>query len=204
MTGGEADDETMAAEVAALFAIVKARYGARLDEAQLEGVRKAIEAIVEQARVVRAVRLGNADEPYADLSCPTAPTSRREPRSRLFAAARARGAGPRAPRLAGGPGRALPRPAREARAALQRGGDRDARAGAGRGAARRGARSPPAATAGRSTASRTAPRISSPPAAASRPRGAPRRIRDQRFADGRHRRPAARRPRAPCSAPSSP
>ena len=64
MTSGEADNETMAAEVAALFAIVKARYGARLDEAQLEGVRKGVEAIVDAARLVRAVRLVNADEPY--------------------------------------------------------------------------------------------------------------------------------------------
>jgi hypothetical protein len=56
-----------AAEVAALFALVSARYGSRLDAAQLEGVRKAIEAIVEQARAVRAVRLNNADEPYQTL-----------------------------------------------------------------------------------------------------------------------------------------
>lgn len=53
-----------AAEAAALFALVSARYGSRLDARQLDGVRKAIEGIVEQARAVRAVRLGNADEPY--------------------------------------------------------------------------------------------------------------------------------------------
>jgi hypothetical protein len=56
--------DSAAAEVAALFALVSARYGGRLDTAQLEGVRKAIEAIVDQARAVRAVRLGNGDEPY--------------------------------------------------------------------------------------------------------------------------------------------
>ena len=35
-----------------------------VDARQLDGVRKAIEGIVEQARAVRAVRLDNADEPY--------------------------------------------------------------------------------------------------------------------------------------------
>ena len=64
MSKDEANNETAAAEVAALFAIVKARYGARLDEAQLEGVRRGVEAIVDAARLVRAVRLANADEPY--------------------------------------------------------------------------------------------------------------------------------------------
>jgi hypothetical protein len=57
------DREAAQAEVDALFAMVRARYGARLDAQQLDGVRKAIEAIVEQARAVRAVRLANADEP---------------------------------------------------------------------------------------------------------------------------------------------
>ena len=59
-----ASSDPAAAEAAALFALVSVRYGSRLDASQLEGVRKAIEAIVEQARAVRAVRLGNADEPY--------------------------------------------------------------------------------------------------------------------------------------------
>jgi hypothetical protein len=59
-----ASPDPAAAEAAALFALVSARYGSRLDARQLDGVRKAIEGIVEQARAVRAVRLGNADEPY--------------------------------------------------------------------------------------------------------------------------------------------
>ena len=59
-----ASPDPAAAEAAALFALVSARYGSRLDAGQLDGVRKAIEGIVEQARAVRAVRLGNADEPY--------------------------------------------------------------------------------------------------------------------------------------------
>lgn len=57
------DGEAAKAEVEALFALVTARYGARLDAQQREGVRKAIESIVEQARAVRAVRLDNGDEP---------------------------------------------------------------------------------------------------------------------------------------------
>ena len=59
-----ASPDPAAAEEAALFALVTARYGSRLDARQLDGVRKAIEGIVEQARAVRAVRLGNGDEPY--------------------------------------------------------------------------------------------------------------------------------------------
>jgi len=57
------DREAAPAEVDALFALVTARYGARLNAQQLDGLRKAIEAVVDQARAVRAVRLENADEP---------------------------------------------------------------------------------------------------------------------------------------------
>ena len=52
------------AEVDALFALVRRRYGARLTEAELEGVRKGVQGIVEEARALRAMRLGNADEPF--------------------------------------------------------------------------------------------------------------------------------------------
>jgi hypothetical protein len=50
-------------EVDRLFAMVAERYGARLTAAQLEDVRKGIEAIVAGARVLRAVKLANSDEP---------------------------------------------------------------------------------------------------------------------------------------------
>ncbi|HEV8308447.1 MAG TPA: hypothetical protein VGW35_12330 [Methylomirabilota bacterium] len=56
---GRRDDE-----VETLFALVRQRYGDRLTDAQLEGVRKAIEGIVAQARALRAVRLRNIDEPW--------------------------------------------------------------------------------------------------------------------------------------------
>ena len=57
-------DPVFLAEVDALFALVRRRYGARLTEAELEGVRKGVQGIVAGARALRAVRLGNADEPF--------------------------------------------------------------------------------------------------------------------------------------------
>ena len=56
---GESDPS----EVDRLFALVAERYGDRLTPAQLDEVRKGIEAIVTGARALRAVRLANADEP---------------------------------------------------------------------------------------------------------------------------------------------
>jgi hypothetical protein len=50
-------------EVDRLFAMVAERYGARLTAAQLEDVRKGIEAVATAARALRAVKLANADEP---------------------------------------------------------------------------------------------------------------------------------------------
>ena len=51
------------AEVETMLALVRERYGSRLDAEQLAGVRTAIEAIVQASRALRAVRLTNADEP---------------------------------------------------------------------------------------------------------------------------------------------
>ena len=50
-------------EADALFEIVRQRYGARLTPEQLDEVRKIVQAQVEAARALRAVRLTNADEP---------------------------------------------------------------------------------------------------------------------------------------------
>jgi hypothetical protein len=50
-------------EVDRLFAMVAERYGARLTPAQLEDVRKGIEAVVTGARALRAVKLENSVEP---------------------------------------------------------------------------------------------------------------------------------------------
>ena len=55
--------DAVRAEVETLLALVRERYGGRLDAEQLAGVRTAIESIVQAARALRAVRLTNADEP---------------------------------------------------------------------------------------------------------------------------------------------
>ncbi len=55
--------DAVRAEVETLLALVRERYGSRLDAEQLAGVRTALEGIVQAARALRAVRLGNADEP---------------------------------------------------------------------------------------------------------------------------------------------
>jgi hypothetical protein len=55
--------DAVRAEVETMLALVRERYGSRLDADQLAGVRTAIEGIVQAARALRAVRLTNADEP---------------------------------------------------------------------------------------------------------------------------------------------
>lgn len=57
------DADAVRAEVDTMLALVRERYGSRLDADQLAGVRTAIEGIVQAARALRAVRLSNADEP---------------------------------------------------------------------------------------------------------------------------------------------
>jgi hypothetical protein len=50
-------------ETEILFELIRVRYGGRLTAEQLEQVRRGVSAVVEQAAALRAVRLGNADEP---------------------------------------------------------------------------------------------------------------------------------------------
>jgi hypothetical protein len=57
------DVDAVRAEVDTMLALVRERYGSRLDAEQRAGVRTAIEAIVQASRALRAVRLTNADEP---------------------------------------------------------------------------------------------------------------------------------------------
>ena len=52
------------AEADALLELVRQRYGSRLRADQLDGVKKGIQAVVEGARALRAVRLDNGDEPF--------------------------------------------------------------------------------------------------------------------------------------------
>ena len=57
------EPEKLDQEADALYEIVRRRYGDRLTPQQQDEVRKMIGAQVEAARALRAVRLGNADEP---------------------------------------------------------------------------------------------------------------------------------------------
>jgi hypothetical protein len=50
------------------FALVRRRYGDRLDAEELETLRRTVEAIVAQLAELRAVRLTNADEPLPQFS----------------------------------------------------------------------------------------------------------------------------------------
>ena len=59
----DAADETQR-----LFALVRDRYEDRLSPAELEEVRKGVEAVVEAARALRAVKLGISDEPFQPFS----------------------------------------------------------------------------------------------------------------------------------------
>ncbi|HEV8533396.1 MAG TPA: hypothetical protein VGT00_18375 [Methylomirabilota bacterium] len=56
--------ETPNPEAVTLFALVVNRYGGRLTTEQLDEIKKMVEGQVEMARALRAVRLGNADEPF--------------------------------------------------------------------------------------------------------------------------------------------
>jgi hypothetical protein len=58
-----AEPDAVHAEVETLLALVRERYGDRLDAEQLAGVRATVEGIVRAARALRAVRLANTDEP---------------------------------------------------------------------------------------------------------------------------------------------
>ena len=58
------NDEATSREVANRFDMVKDLYGDRLDDEQLEEVRKGIEGIVAAAGALRAIELDNGDEPF--------------------------------------------------------------------------------------------------------------------------------------------
>jgi hypothetical protein len=62
-------------EAAALFEIVRLRYGDRLTPAQLDELRKIVAAQLEAARALRAIPLTNAAEPMQ----PFAPYRAEEP-----------------------------------------------------------------------------------------------------------------------------
>jgi hypothetical protein len=53
----------MTDEAEILFALIRARYGARLDEAQLADVKKVVEGIVRDVAALRAVVMPDDAEP---------------------------------------------------------------------------------------------------------------------------------------------
>ncbi len=57
------EPEAIRAEVDTMLALVRERYGSRLSAEELDGIRTAIEGIVQAAHALRAVRLTSADEP---------------------------------------------------------------------------------------------------------------------------------------------
>jgi hypothetical protein len=58
------EKEAKCVESEYLFGLVKELYGDRLDPDELEEVRKGVERIVETSEELRAVKLGNWDEPF--------------------------------------------------------------------------------------------------------------------------------------------
>jgi hypothetical protein len=57
------EDSDREREIETLFALIRDRYGPRLDGVQLADLHKTVEGIVDAARALRAVRLGQGDEP---------------------------------------------------------------------------------------------------------------------------------------------
>jgi hypothetical protein len=55
-------------EAETLFRLVEQLYGSRLTGDELDEVRKGVERIVEASAELRAVRLGNWDEPFSVFS----------------------------------------------------------------------------------------------------------------------------------------
>jgi len=47
-----------------LFEIIKARYGDRVTAAELDEMRKGLDAILDSAKAMHAIKLENGDEPY--------------------------------------------------------------------------------------------------------------------------------------------
>jgi hypothetical protein len=59
------EKEAKGVESEYLFGLVKELYGDRLGPEELEEVRKGVERIVETSEELRAVKLGNWDEPFS-------------------------------------------------------------------------------------------------------------------------------------------
>jgi hypothetical protein len=57
------DEDTMTDEAEILFALIRARFGARLDAAQLEDVKKTVEGLVRDVMALRATPMPDDAEP---------------------------------------------------------------------------------------------------------------------------------------------
>ena len=58
-------DDSGQREAELMFDVVRERYGDRLDDEQLEEVRKGVEGIFEAAQTLREIKLENGDEPFS-------------------------------------------------------------------------------------------------------------------------------------------
>ncbi len=58
-------DDSGQMEAQLMFNVVRERYGDRLDDEQLEEVKKGVEGIFEAAESLRKIKLENGDEPYS-------------------------------------------------------------------------------------------------------------------------------------------
>ncbi len=55
-------------EAELMFDVVRERYGDRLDDEQLEEVKKGVEGIFEAAQTLREIKLENGDEPFSTFA----------------------------------------------------------------------------------------------------------------------------------------
>ncbi|MCH8062817.1 MAG: hypothetical protein IH861_09965 [Chloroflexi bacterium] len=58
-------DDSIQKEAELMFNVVRERYGDRLDDEQLEEVKKGVEGIFEAAESLRKIKLENSDEPFS-------------------------------------------------------------------------------------------------------------------------------------------
>jgi hypothetical protein len=55
---------TKKSEAEILLSLVETRYGDRVTPEELEEIRKGLDAILESAKAMHAIKLENGDEPY--------------------------------------------------------------------------------------------------------------------------------------------
>lgn len=58
-------EDSSQSEAEMMFDVVRRRYGGRLDDEQLEEVKKGVEGIFEAAETLRKIKLEYRDEPFS-------------------------------------------------------------------------------------------------------------------------------------------